>query len=267
MTTHARDLANSNHLLDALARRTGTGGRKIEFEFASTPYAFCDVLSATTPETTVALLDAGITTAEAAISFLEEAGLEDLIEDNSDVAEAALRWAAMPFEVLERFHHSPESFYDDPEGFESMLGEDLLGKLRKNKTVWAAVRERRIDVRDILHIGISRFLDAEDDDGTLGEILASLEADRGQAIRAEDISEWIERFGIGASTPSAVKHGIYHLAARHGLEFAARIPRDEDAMALAVRLSHDARAQGLPLGEEQRMILFGVHVWPDHGLS
>jgi hypothetical protein len=267
VTTHARDLGNSNRLLDALAKHSGEGGRKVEFEFAATPYAFCEVLSVATPEATVALVDAGITSADDAVAFLEEAGLDELIEDNSDIAEAALRWAAMPSEVLDRFHHSPESFYDDSEGFEKRLGEDLIGRLRANRPVWAAVQERRIDVRDILHIGISRFLDAEDDDGTLSEMLASLHEDRSQSIRAEAISEWIERFGIGASTPSAVKQGIYHLAARHGPDFAARVPRNERAMLLAVRLSRDARAQGHTLDDEQSMILFGVHVWPGHGLS
>ena len=267
VTTHAHDLVNGNHLLDALAKRTGKGGRKVEFEFATTPYAFCEVLSVAAPETTVALLDAGITSADDAIAFLEDAGLDDLIEDNSGIAEAALRWAAMPSEVLDRFHHSPESFYDDPEGFESRLGEDLLAKLRGNKAVWAAVQERRIDVRDILHIGVSRFLDAEDDDATLSGMLASLQADRSQPIRAEDISEWIERFDIEASTPDAIKQGLYHLAARHGPDFAAQIPRNENTLALAVRLSHDAHAQGRALDEEQSIILFGVQVWPDHGMS
>lgn len=267
VTTHARDLGNSNPLLDALAKRSRSGGRKAEFEFAATPYAFCEVLSVAAPETAVALLDAGISSADDAMAFLEEEGLDDLIEENTEVAEAALRWSAMPSEVLDRFQHSPESFYDDPEGFETMLGEDLLAKLRANKAVWGAVKERRIDVRDILHIGISRFLDAEDDNGTLAEMLESLQADRDQAIRAEDISAWIERFGIGTSTPSTVKEGIYYLAVRHGPDFAARIPLDEEAMALAVRLSREARAQGRDLDDERTMILFGIQVWPDHGLS
>jgi hypothetical protein len=267
VTTYAHDLSNSNRLLDALAKRTSTGGRKAEFEFAATPYAFCDVLSVATPETTVALLDAGITSGEEAVAFLEEAGLDDLIEDNSEIAEAALRWAAMPSEVLDRFQHSPESFYDDPEGFEAKLGEDLLGKLRENKAVWAAVRERRIDLQDILHVGISRFIGAEDDDGTLAELLAALRADRSQPIRAQDISEWIERFGIDGSTPNAVKQGIYHLAGRHGPDFAALIPRHENAMVLAVRLSRDAQLQGRDLDEERAMILFGVQIGEQHGLS
>lgn len=205
--TYARDLPSGNSLLDALAKRTSRGGRKAEFEFTATPYNFCEVLCVASPETAVALLDAGITTADEAVAFLEEQGLDDLVEDNHDAAEAALRWAAMPSEVLDRFQHSPLSFYEDPEGFGEKLGEDLLGKLRRNKTVWAAVQGRRIDLRDILQIGISRFLDAEDDDGTLSGLLASLTSGADQPVRAEDISGWIERFGIGRATPNEVKQG------------------------------------------------------------
>lgn len=267
VTTYAHDLSNSNQLLDALAKRSRAGGRKAEFEFAATPYAFCEVLSVAAPETTVALLDAGITDADEALDFLEEAGLDDLIEDNSEIAEAALRWAALPSDVLDRFQHSPESFYDDAEGFENLLREDLVGRLRRNKALWLALRERAIDLQDILQIGITRFLDAEDDDGTLGEMLASLRAEAPAPIRAEDISGWIERFGIDAATPDAVKQGIYRLAARHGADFAARIPRDERAMALASQLSREAQAQGQGLDDERAMILFGVRIGGIHGLS
>lgn len=181
--TYVRDLPSSNSLLDALAKRTSRGGRKAEFAFTATPYNFCEVLCVASPETAVALLDAGIITADEAVAFLEDQGLDDLVEDNHDAAEATLRCAAMPSEVLGRFQHSPVSFYDDPEGFEEKLGEDLLGKLGTNQTVWAAVQERRIDLRDILQIGISRFLDAEDDEGTLSELLASLKPGADQPVR------------------------------------------------------------------------------------
>ncbi|WP_284981621.1 hypothetical protein [Arthrobacter sp. efr-133-TYG-118] len=258
--TYARDLSNSNSLLDALAKRTRRGGRKAEFEFTSTPYDFCEVLCVASPETAVALLDAGITSADEAVVFLEEQGLEDLVEDNHDAAEAALRWAAMPSEVLDRFQHSPVSFYEDPEGFEEKLGEDLLGKLRGHRTVWAAVQERRIDLRAILQIGISRFLDAEDDDGTLCGMLASLKSGADQPVLAEEISGWIERFGIGLATPNEVKTGVYRLAVRHGGDFAARIPRDLRTMRLASGLSRAAYGGRRGLDFERRLILFGAEV-------
>jgi hypothetical protein len=258
--TYARDLPNGNRLLDALAKRTSRGGRKAEFEFTATPYNFCEVLCVASPETAVALLDAGITTADEAVAFLEEQGLDDLIEDNCDAAEAALRCAAMPSEVLERFQHSPLSFYEDPEGFGEKLGEDLLGKLRRNKTVWAAVQERRIDLRDILQIGISRFLDAEDEEGTLCGLLAGLKSGEGQPVRAEDLSGWIERFGIGPATPNEVKTGVYRLAVRHGGDFAAQIPRDARTMRLANSLSGAAADQRRGLDAERRLILFGAQV-------
>ncbi|MCA4131774.1 hypothetical protein [Arthrobacter sp. M4] len=258
--TYVRDLPSGNSLLDALAKRTSRGGRKAEFEFTSTPYSFCEVLCVASPETAVALLDAGISTADEAVAFLEEQGLDDLVEDNYDVAEAALRWAAMPSEVLDRFQHSPLSFYDDPDGFEEKLGEDLLGKLRRNRTVWAAVQERRIDLRDILQIGISRFLDAEDDEGTLGGLLASLRSGADQPVRAEDISGWIERFEIGMATPNVVKTGVYRLAARHGGDFAALIQRDSRTMRLVGGLSRAAHSERRSLDFERRLILFGVAV-------
>jgi hypothetical protein len=258
--TYARDLPNSNSLLDALAKRSSCGGRKAEFEFTATPYNFCEVLCVASPETAVALLDAGITTAEEAVAFLEEQGLDDLVEDNHDAAEAALRCAAMPSEVLDRFQHSPESFYDDPEGFGEKLGEDLLGKLRRNRTVWAAVQERRIDLRDILQIGISRFLDAEDDDGTLSGLLASMKSGADQPLRAEDISGWIERFEIGRATPNEAKNAVYRLALRHGGDFAAQIPRDARTMRLANSLSRAAHAEKRGLDFERRLILFGAEV-------
>jgi hypothetical protein len=265
VTTHARDLGHSNTLLDALAKRSRTSGRKVEFEFVATPYAFCEVLSVATPETAVALLDAGITDAGEAVDFLEEAGLDDLVEDNAEVAEAAMRWAALPRDVLDRFEHSPETFYEDPDGFEGKLREDLLAKLRADKAVWAALRERRIDLQDLLQIGITRFLEAEDDDGTLAELLAVLQADRDRAIPAEALSEWIERFGIDASTPSDVKQGLYRLASRHGADFTAKIPRD--AVVEALRLSREAQAQGQTIEDERGLILFGVRVRGMHGLS
>jgi hypothetical protein len=265
VTTHARDLGHSNALLDALAKRSTTSGRKVEFEFATTPYAFCEVLSVATPETTVALLDAGITDADEAVAFLEEAELDDLIEDNVEVAEAAMRWAALPRDVLDRFEHSPETFYEDPDGFEGKLREDLLAKLRSDKEVWAALKERRIELQDLLQIGITRFLEAEDDDGTLAEMLALLQADRNQAIPAEAISGWIERFRIDASTPSEVKQGLYRLASRHGADFAAKIP--PDAVPEAFRLSREAQAQGQTIEDERGLILFGVRVRGMHGLS
>lgn len=265
VTTHARDLGHSNILLDALAKRSATSGRKVEFEFAATPYSFCEVLSVATPETAVALLDAGITEADEAVAFLEETGLDDLIEDNSEVADAALRWAALPGDVLDRFEHSPETFYEDPDGFEDKLREDLLAKLRSDKALWAALRERRVDLQDVLQIGITRFLEAEDDDGTLAEMLALLQANRAEAISAEEISGWIERFGIDASTPSEVKQGLYRLASRHGADFAAKIPRD--AVAEALRLSREAQAQGQTIEDERGLILFGVRVRGMHGLS
>ena len=258
--TYARDLPSSNSLLDALAKRTTRGGRKAEFEFKATPYNFCEVLCVVSPETAVALLDAGITTADEAVAFLEEQGLEDLVEDNHDAAEAALRCAAMPSEVLDRFQHSPESFYDDPEGFGEKLGEDLLGKLRRNKLVWTAVEERSIALRDILQIGISRFLDAEDDEGTLSGLLASLKSGADQPLRAEDISAWIERFEIDRATPNEAKSGIYRLALRHGGDFAAMIPRDARTMRLANGLSRAANAERRGLEFERRLILFGVQV-------
>lgn len=258
--TYVRDLPSSNSLLDALAKRTSRGGRKAEFEFSVTPYNFCEVLCVASPETAVALLDAGIITADEAVAFLEEHGLDDLVEDNHDAAEAALRCAAMPSEVLDRFQHSPVSFYEDPEGFEEKLGEDLLGKLRRNRTVWAAVQARRIDLRDILQIGISRFLDAEDDDGTLSGLLASLKSGADQPVRAEDISGWIERFGIGRATPNEVKQGVYRLAARHGGDFAAQIPRDARTMRLANGLSRAAHGERRGLDSERRLILFGTEV-------
>ncbi|KRE54101.1 hypothetical protein ASG92_24775 [Arthrobacter sp. Soil736] len=166
----------------------------------------------------------------------------------------------MPSEVLDRFQHSPLSFYDDPEGFEEKLGEDLLGKLRRNKTVWAAAQERRIDLRDILQIGISRFLDAEDDEGTLSGLLASLKSGADQPVRAEDISGWIERFGIGRATPNEVKQGVYRLAVRHGGDFAAQIPRDARTMRLADGLSRAAHGERRGLDIERRLILFGADV-------
>ena len=258
--TYVRDLPSSNSLLDALAKRTSRGGRKAEFEFTATPYNFCEVLCVASPETAVALLDAGIITADEAVVFLEEQGLDDLIEDNHDAAEAALRWAAMPSEVLDRFQHSPVSFYDDPEGFEEKLWEDLLGKLRRNQTVWTAVQERRIDLRDILQIGISRFLDAEDDEGTLSGLLASLKSGADQPVRAEDISGWIERFGIGRATPNEVKQGVYRLAVRHGGDFAAQIPRDARTMRLANGLSRVAHGERRGLDFERRLVLFGAEV-------
>ncbi|WP_140416530.1 hypothetical protein [Arthrobacter globiformis] len=170
--------------------------------------------------------------------------------------------AAGRSEVLERFQHSPLSFYENPEGFGEKLGEDLLGKLRSNKTVWAAVQERRIDLRDILQIGISRFLDAEDDEGTLCGLLAGLKSGEDQAVRAEDVSGWIERFGIGPATPSEVKTGVYRLAVRHGGDFAAQIPRDAHTMRLANGLSRAAAAQRRSLDVERRLILFGAQSWP-----
>ena len=258
--TYARDLLSGNSLLDALAKRTSRGGRKAEFEFTATPYNFCEVLCVASPETAVALLDAGITTADEAVAFLEEQGFDDLVEDNHDAAEAALRWAAMPSEVLDRFQHSPLSFYEDPEGFGEKLGEDLLGKLRRNKTVWAAVQERRIDLRDILQIGISRFLDAEDDEGTLSGLLASVKSGAGQQVRAEDISGWIEHFGIGPATPNEVKTGVYRLAVRHGGDFAAQIPPDARTMRLANGLSRAAQGERRGLDVERRLILFGAQV-------
>lgn len=258
--TYTRDLASGNSLLDALAKRTSRGGRKAEFEFTATPYNFCEVLCVASPETAVALLDAGITTADEAVAFLEEQGLDDLVEDNHDAAEAALRWAAMPSEVLDRFQHSPLSFYEDPEGFGEKLGEDLLGKLRRNKTVWAAVREHRIDLRDILQIGISRFLDAEDEEGTLSGLLASLKSAAGQPVRAGDISGWIEQFGIGPATPNEVKTGVYRLAVRHGGDFTAQIPRDARTLRLANGLSHAADGERRALDVERRLILFGAQV-------
>ena len=258
--TYARDLLSGNSLLDALAKRTSRGGRKAEFEFTATPYNFCEVLCVASPETAVALLDAGITTADEAVAFLEEQGFDDLVEDNHDAAEAALRCAAMPSEVLDRFQHSPLSFYEDPEGFGEKLGEDLLGKLRRNKTVWAAVQERRIDLRDILQIGISRFLDAEDDEGTLSGLLASLKSGAAQPVRAEDISGWIEHFGIGPATPNEVKTGVYRLAVRHGGDFAAQIPRDARTMRLANGLSRAADGERRGLDVERRLILFGAQV-------
>lgn len=258
--TYARDLPSSNSLLDALAKRTSRGGRKAEFEFTATPYNFCEVLCVVSPETAVALLDAGVTTADEAVAFLEKQGLDDLVEDNHDAAEAALRWSAMPSEVLDRFQHSPLSFYEDPEGFGEKLGEDLLGKLRRNKTVWAAVQERRIDLRDILQIGISRFLDAEDDEGTLSGLLASLKSGSDQPVRAEDISGWIERFGIGLGTPNDVKTGLYRLAVRFGGDFAAQIPRDARTMRLASGLSRAAHGERRGLDFERRLILFGAEV-------
>ena len=258
--TYARDLPSSNSLLDALAKRTSRGGRKAEFEFTATPYTFCEVLCVVSPETAVALLDAGITTAEEAVAFLEEHGLDDLVEDNHDAAEAALRCAAMPSEVLDRFRHSPLSFYEDPEGFGEKLGEDLLGKLRRNKAVWAAVQERRVDLRDILQIGISRFLDAEDEEGTLCGLLAGLKSGEDQPVQAEEISGWIEDFGIGPATPNEVKTGVYRLAVRHGGDFAVQIPLDARTMRLANGLSHAAAAEGLGLDVERRLILFGAQV-------
>ncbi|MBT2515461.1 hypothetical protein [Arthrobacter sp. ISL-30] len=258
--TYARDLPSSNSLLDALAKRSNRGGRKAEFEFTATPYNFCEVLSVASPETAVALLDAGITTADEAVAFLEEQGLDDLVEDNHDVAEVALRWAAMPSEVLDRFQHAPVSFYDDAEGFGEKLGEDLLGKLRRNQTVWVAVQERRIDLRDILQIGISRFLDAEDNEGTLSGLLASLKSDADQRVRAEDISGWIERFRIGRETPNEVKEGVYRLAVRHGADLAAQIPRDARTMRLANDLSRIAHRERRRLDFERRLILFGAEV-------
>ena len=258
--TYARDLLSGNSLLDALGKRTSRGGRKAEFEFTATPYSFCEVLCVASPETAVALLDAGITTADEALAFLEQQGLDDLIEDNHDAAEAALRCAAMPSEVLERFQHSPLTFYEDPEGFGEKLGEDLLGKLRRNKTVWAAVQERRIALRDILQIGISRFLDAEDDEGTLCGLLASLKSGEDQPVRAEDISGWIEHFGIGPATPNEVKTGFYRLAARHGSEFAAQIAWDARTMRLANGLSHASAGERRGLDVERRLILFGAQV-------
>jgi len=258
--TYARDLQSGNGLLDALAKRTSRGGRKAEFEFAATPYNFCEVLCVASPETAVALLDAGITTADDAVAFLEEQGLDDLVEDNHDAAEAALRCAAMPSEVLDRFQHSPLSFYEDPEGFGEKLGEDLLRKLRRNKTVWAAVQERRIDLRDILQIGISRFLDVEDDEGTLSGLLASLKSGTDPAVRAEDISGWIEQFGIGPATPNEVKTGVYRLAVRHGADFAAQIPRDVRTMRLADGLSRAADGERRGPDVERRLILFGAQV-------
>jgi hypothetical protein len=258
--TYAHDLPSGNSLLDALAKRTSRGGRKAEFEFTATPYNFYEVLCVASPETAVALLDAGITTADEAVAFLEEQGFDDLVEDNQEAAEAALRWAAMPSEVLDRFQHSPLSFYEDPEGFGEKLGEDLLGKLRRNKTVWAAMQERRIDLRDILQIGISRFLDAEDDEGTLSGLLASLKSDAGQPVRAENIGGWIEHFGIGPATPNEVKTGVYRLAVRHGGDFAAQIPRDARTMRLANGLSRAADGERRGLDVERRLILFGAQV-------
>ncbi|WP_157365244.1 hypothetical protein [Arthrobacter sp. QXT-31] len=258
--TYARDLPSGNSLLDALAKGTGRGGRKAEFEFTATPYNFCEVLSVASPETAVALLDAGITTADEAVAFLEGHGLDDLVEDNHDAAEAALRCAAMPSEVLERFQHSPLSFYEDPEGFGEKLGEDLLGKLRSNKTVWAAVQERRIDLRDILQIGISRFLDAEDDEGTLCGLLAGLKSGEDHPVRAEDVSGWIERFGIGPAAPNEVKTGVYRLAVRHGGDFAAQIPRDARTMRIATALSDAAAGEKRGLDVERRLIMFGAQV-------
>jgi hypothetical protein len=258
--TYARDLTSGNRLLDALAKRTSRGGRKAEFEFRVTPYNFCEVLCVASPETAVALLDAGITTADEAVAFLEEQGLDDLVEDNHDAAEAALRCAAMPAEVLDRFQHSPLSFYDDPEGFGEKLGEDLLAKLRRNKTVWAAVQERSIDLRDILQIGISRYLDAEDDEGTLYALLAGLKSGEDHPIRAEDVSGWIEHFGIGAATPNEVKTGLYRLAVRHGGDFAAQIPPDAPTMRLANGLSRAAEGERCGLDVERRLILFGTQV-------
>ena len=258
--TYARDLTSGNSLLDALAKRTSRGGRKTEFEFTATPYNFCEVLSVASPETAVALLDAGISTADEAVAFLEEHGLDDLVEDNHEAAEAALRCAAMPSEVLDRFQHSPLSFYEDPEGFGEKLGEDLLGKLRRSKTVWAAVQERRIDLRDVLQIGISRFLDAEDDEGTLCGLLAGLKSGEDQPVRAEDVSGWIEHFGIGPATPNEVKTGVYRLAVRHGGDFAAQIPRDARTMRLARGLSHAAADERRGLDVERRLILFGAQV-------
>lgn len=258
--TYARDLPSSNSLLDALAKRSKRGGRKAEFEFTTTPYNFCEVLSVASPETTVALLDAGITTADEAVAFLEEERLDDLVEDNHDVAEAALRCAAMPAEVLDRFQHAPMSFYDDAEGFGEKLGEDLLGKLRRNQTVWVAVQERRIDLRDILQIGISRFLDADDNEGTLSGLLAGLKTDADQPVGSKDISGWIERFRIGRETPNEVKEGIYRLAVRHGADLVAQIPGDVRTMRLAHGLSRIAHSERRGRTFERRLILFGTEV-------
>ncbi|MCX2749228.1 hypothetical protein OOZ51_15580 [Arthrobacter sp. MI7-26] len=176
--THARELPNSNSLVDALAKRTRRGGRKAEFEFTAAS--------------------------------------------------------------------------GEPDGLGCRAG----------------AQDRSAGHPPDRHLAVPRRRGRR---GTLAWLLASLKSGADQPVLAEDISGWIERFGIGLATPNEVKTGVYRFAVRHGGDFAAQIPRDLRTMRLANGLSRAAHGERRGLDFERYLILFGAEVlaWasPAKGLS
>lgn len=249
------DLQPATALLDALSRHSSMGGRKSSFSFRCTPVQFCDVFSVASLDTAVALLDSGITSSGEAQAFLSEAGLDEFIEENDEVAAAVLRSGADPEVVISAYL----SYYDDPDDFENLLRSRTVETLQRHP-VWEAIKRGDVDPEHLRHIGFGRFTDTEER-GVIAELLSELKRDPNARVQTADINDWIDRFGLNEGKSSVVRRTYLELCARFGADFTATLPQERPVISLGIwRVVEAAEAAGLDHDGVREAARFGADV-------
>lgn len=141
-----------------------------------------DVLSVVQGKNAILLLAVGVRSRDGALEFLASHGLDDLIVDNSALAQEALNRNIPAKPTLEfsssnmiKYAKSPESFMDAVEA----NGVRVLREMTKYPTVPEMVLQGQISLSDIKYIGATRLVKASRDTREVTDFLRDIH--RGKA--------------------------------------------------------------------------------------
>jgi hypothetical protein len=250
-------------LQEYLERDGSTGKMSGDYYWRGTELEALDVISTVNPDNAIPMLAHGVRSAQQAREVLSEAGLTNLIEDNSLVVNTALQNGPSFDELLDKFGNRRTMFINSPKTFadgvtasqERWLERKVPGS--GDTTIRQMIDDDLIDLDHVKFIGAERFRNALDNDGLLLTEMKLMHLGI-SSYSHEDVDEWIDKFYlVNKQSQSHMKRVIYTLGNRHGREYVSGLQNEMVSLFGTYEFSRLGTKWGYTPERELEFISFG----------
>ena len=236
-----------------------------DFYWRATELATYDVLSVTAPENAVPLINAGIKSADDAVTAVSAAGCTDLIIDESELVQEAINMGLPTDSYIEYANTTSNRVYLDNISLAERMRKEVQGPLNRNipgitpaATLQSLIDSGELSKGHVNLIGTERLYGALDADGLLIAELIRMH-DGTSAYSPADLDEFIsDYYLVDKKSAEYTKKYVYTLASRHGGDYIRTGPRDTMRMIVRTDFSRLATQRwGYNAEQERDFIAFG----------